>query len=240
MASLIFMYGVAPDRIIPDFEFEDGRNERDVLSRHHFCHVEVEHWIDNDLCRIRISPSRDWLEDPNRSERIYITGAQFAQILPWDDSWEYLSTEELSELVTANALQSGGDADTLDPNSATASPGQGRPHPQGLAPIFVPCEAVEEAQQVLKGLKEIAESSRQGQLSWLQRCWLRSLQFVIKANRKKSPLPYWMVRLDRSIKLILRSPFSVIERLVHAKAIYHGKQRIGWNVQVVVPLALAR
>jgi hypothetical protein len=240
MASVAsYMYGIAPDKIIPDFEFEDGRNERDILSRHNFCHVQIERWLHDDMCRIRVSPSRDWLEDPMRSERIYITRAQFAQILPWDNSWEYLSTEELGELVTVHAVQLNGGADTLDPNSTTASPCKERSHQQGLAPIFVPCEIVEDAQQTLEGLKEIAESSRQGQLSWLQRCWLCSMQFVIEAFRKKSDLPYWMGRLDKSIKEILRSPFSMLERLVRAKPIYHGKERIGWNVRVIVPLAFA-
>lgn len=233
-----YMYGIAPDKIIPDFEFEDGRNERDVLSRHNFCHVQIEHWLHDDMCRIRISPSRDWLEDPMRSERIYITRAQFAQILPWDDSWEYLSTEELGELVTVHAVQLSADADTLDPNSTTASPCQERLHPQGLAPIFVPCEIVEEAQQALKGLKKIAKSSRQGQLSWLQRCWLCSIQFVIEAYPQESD-PYWLGKLDTCIKKILRTPFSMLERLVRAKPIYYDKQRIGWNVQVIVPLAFA-
>lgn len=228
------------DTIIPDIILEDGRNLRGVLSRKNISYLEHLRSIDDDLHLYRAAPSLECLKDPERSEQIFLSGMQLAFILPWERALEYCCADELREQIHAHTEEMCGApeaADITDQDPVPTAAAQKRTSRIGLTPLFISKEKIQQAQGALENSKDIAELSASGMWSWFQRCWMYSMQLVLVQCRKKSKLPYWMRRLEKSVKEILATPHSVLEKLVRATPVFHNGHRIGWNVSVEMVLA---
>jgi hypothetical protein len=258
------MYWVTESSILPDIPLDGGGNLRDAVSFKGVSFGQLMRVISDDLYEFRFARSFDHIEDPAYSEQIFLDGDQFARVLPWSKSLEYLPISELREQIEAHVPK-----DTCTPlieqeqessiAPPTAIPSSSLHQEKAELPaheavsleyteytVFVSCKSVEETLQAMENSKEAASfKGIRGMRSWLQCGWLRAALNVLLRQITQVSEQFKLCDLKRSLLgieaavrrvLISRNRFS--QRLVKAEPVYFYKRQIGWHVGVDVPLAL--